>query len=122
LQYRLVDRRYAVIRFPLCIFVAFGAPNDEALGGYPLYARGLRHYSVHEVLDSSLIRDLERRNSVHPRHDPESFIERMKHYIFTFQDTTLECVVAAEKWWIPSVRVFDSRDDADQAWLSTEGT
>ena len=35
LMYRTADDRYAVVRFPLCIYFAFGAPNDEALGGHP---------------------------------------------------------------------------------------
>jgi hypothetical protein len=107
-----------VVRFPLCTFLAFGAPNDEALGGHPLGLCGLRHYSVHEVLGSSLIRELERRNSVHPRHDPESYLPGRRHYVFTFQDSTLECVVAAEQWGAPSIAVFDREDDAAQCWRS----
>jgi hypothetical protein len=116
MMYRLADDRYAVIRFPLCTYVGFGAPNDEALAGHRLYASGLRHYSVHEVIHSSLIADLERRNSVHPRHDRESYLKGHKHYIFTFQDRTLECVVASEKWWAPLIEVFGSRESADSSW------
>jgi hypothetical protein len=121
LLYRTEDNRYAVIRFPLCIYFIFGMPNDEALGGHPLSRLGLRHYSVHEVVSSALIRKLERRNSVHPQHDPESYLKRMKHYIFTFQDSTLECVVAAEQWWVPAVALFTGRDEAEFVWRS-EGT
>jgi hypothetical protein len=117
LQYRLANRRIAVIQFLLCMYFAFGAQNDEALSDHRLHDRGLEYYSVHEVFNSSLIGELERRNSVHPRHDPESY-KKTKHYIFTFQDSTLECVVAAETWWAPSIRVFENKEEADRAWLS----
>ena len=118
LRFRTADDRFAVVRFPLCTFHAFGAPNDEALGGHPLYQCGLRHYSVHEILGSSLVRELERRNSVHPRHDPDMYLRGMRHYVFTFQDCTLECVVAAEQWWAPSIEVFQREEEAEQSWRS----
>jgi hypothetical protein len=60
-RYLTTDDKLVVIRFPLCLYFAFGLPNDEALGGHPLGARGLQFYSVHEVIHSSLIESLERR-------------------------------------------------------------
>ena len=84
LRYRTVDNKIVVVRFPLCTYVIFGAQNDEAIGGHPLYSRGLKLYSVHEIASSSLIEMLERRNSVHPRHDRESYLHNKKHYVFTF--------------------------------------
>jgi hypothetical protein len=69
----------------------FGGPNDEALGGHPLRARGLDYYAAFEVYNSSWIRALERMNRVHPRHDPRRFVG-LRHFIFTFQDETFECV------------------------------
>ena len=116
LIYRTADGRFAVVHFPLCNYLAFGSPNHEALGGHPLCARGLRHYSVHEVFGSSLIQELERRNSVHPRHDPESYLRGMKHYVFTFQDRTLECVATTEPWWQESIQVFEREEEAKQAF------
>jgi hypothetical protein len=117
LMYSTGDDRYAVVRFPLCTFLAFGVPNDEALGGHPLARVGLRHYSVHEVHQSALVRELERRNAVHPRHDPASYLER-RHFVFTFQDSTLECVVPAERWWSPTVTVYGRFEEAEAAWRS----
>src|SRR5467141_1374722 len=67
----------------------FGAPNDEALEGHPLYAKGLSFYSAFEVHDSSWIRDLERMNRIHKRHEPSHFA-RLRHFIITFHDTTFE--------------------------------
>jgi len=81
----------AIVRFTRPRLHIFGPPNDEAMSGHPLAARGLQPYSAFRVDDSSLIRSLERMNSVHPRHDPKSF-QSLSHYIFTFHDSTFECV------------------------------
>ena len=116
IRYRTADAKIVVARFPLCNYFAFGAPNDEALGGHSLYSRGLEHYSVHEVLGSSLIQMLEHRNSVHPRHDRESYLRDKKHYVFTFQDSTLECVVSEGQWWKPTIKVCDSECAAGEEW------
>lgn len=70
----------------------FGGPNDEAFDGHPLAARGLTPYGVFEVKDSSWIRKLERMNSVHPMHNRELFLKRLRHFIFAFHDSTFECV------------------------------
>ena len=69
----------------------FGAPNDEAFCGHPLAARGLRPYGAFRIADSSWVRQLERMNSVHPRHNPDRFDE-LKHFVFAFHDSTFECV------------------------------
>jgi hypothetical protein len=69
----------------------FGMPNDEALHGHPLYERGLDAYGSFRVENSSSMRQLERMNSVHPRHRPESFAE-LTHFIFTFKESTFECL------------------------------
>jgi hypothetical protein len=115
LRYRTAGEKIVVVCFPLCSYLVFGVPNDEALGGHPLYSRGLNHYSVHEVLNSSLIQMLERRNSVHPRHDRESYLRDKRHYVFTFQDSILECVVNEGEWWKPTVRICDSEGEEDRA-------
>jgi hypothetical protein len=112
LIYRTESDRFAAVNFPLCMYFALGAPNDEALGGHPLARAGLKHYSVHEVLNSSLIRELERRNSVHPRHNRATFLENLKHYVFTFQDSTLDCVVEGGPSWPPGVSVVHTAEEA----------
>jgi hypothetical protein len=86
-----VDETVALVRFHICYASMFGPPNDEAFSGHPLYASGLKHYSANIVENSSWIRSLERMNSVHPRHNPESY-KRRKHFIFAFHDSTFECV------------------------------
>jgi len=66
-------------------------PNDEALGGHPLWGRGLRRYQLHQVRRSRWIAELERQNSVHPFHRG-GWAERTNHYLFTFHDELFECV------------------------------
>lgn len=69
----------------------FGPPNDEAFSGHPLANRGLERYAVAEVEQSSWIRRLEAMNAVHPHHSPALFAA-YRHFVFTFHDTTFECV------------------------------
>ena len=116
IRYRGASEGSVVARFPLCHYMAFGAPNDKALGGHPLANRGLKFYSVHEVVNSTLLQMLERRNSVHPRHDRESYLRGKRHYVFTFQDSTLECVVTEGEWWKPTIGLFASDSEADIEW------
>ena len=85
------DGAVALVSFTLPHIHLFGAPNDEALHGHPLYERGLSFYSAFEVRDSSWIRGLERMNRVHMLHDASRFAA-YRHFIITFHDTTLECI------------------------------
>lgn len=92
---RLVSEEFqepvAIVEFNLCYIHMFGSPNDEAFSGHPLAERGLKPYGAYEITDSSWIRGLERKNSVHPYHNPERFWER-RHFVFAFHDSTFECV------------------------------
>lgn len=71
--------------------VNFGGLNDEALHGHRLWAKGLVHYSFHEVIGSKWIATRERENSVHDYHRPAAFA-RLRHFVFTFHDETFECL------------------------------
>jgi hypothetical protein len=79
------------VRFYLVWTHLLGTPNDETLHGHPLWKRGLGFYGAFRVDDSSLVRRLVATNSVHKRHD-DSMLDDLKHYIFTFHDSTFECV------------------------------
>ena len=70
----------------------FGPPNDEAISGHPLFNRGLKSYSAYEIKNSSWIKELEKMNSIHPQHNKENFIKDKRHFIFTFHDSTFECI------------------------------
>jgi len=81
----------ALVEFTGYSTYMFGAPNDEAFHGHPLAARGLHPYGAFQIENSSWIRQLEKMNSIHPYHKPERF-ERLRHYVFSFHDSTFECV------------------------------
>lgn len=81
----------ALVRFKNARAHMLGGPNDEALHGHPLYARGLKAYGVYEIHRSSWIRRMEAMNSVHHLHDPARFAV-LKHFVFTFHDGTFECI------------------------------
>ena len=81
----------AVVRFNLCTAHMFGPPSDEALLGHPLSKRGLQPYGVFRIEDSSWLRQFERMNRVHPRHNPDRYWKK-QHLIFAFHDSTFECI------------------------------
>jgi hypothetical protein len=85
------DEPFAVLRFPMCKIVKFGYPNDEALPGHPLYAKGLNHYSVFEVLNSSWSKVLSEQNLV-SFPNPRPTARTGRHFVVTFHDSTLECI------------------------------
>ncbi|MEP0006231.1 MAG: hypothetical protein ABJ387_03155 [Balneola sp.] len=82
----------AIITFKICYAHFFGPPNDESFSGHPLASKGLGPYSVYEIDNSSWIKEFERRNSVHPYHNTEKFLLDKRHFIFSFHDTTFECI------------------------------
>jgi hypothetical protein len=83
--------KICAIRFHLAHVHLFGAPNDEALEGHPLWNHGLGFYGVFRVDQSSLIRRLAAMNSVHKLHSYSAFDE-LNHYIVTLHDSAFECV------------------------------
>ncbi len=85
----------AIIRFGKPYLHFFGPPlftsNEEAGLWHPLAGRGLFPDGVFRVDRSSLVRHFERMNSYHSYCDLPRF-DRLTHYIFTFHDSTFECV------------------------------
>ena len=92
---RVVDQErsnepIAIVRLD-CVAHMFGPPNDEAFEGHPLAGRGLHRYGTFRIERSSWIRGLEKMNRVHEHHRPERF-KKLHHLIFSFHDSTFECV------------------------------
>lgn len=81
----------AAVRFKSFRAQYFGAPNDEALAGHPLYDIGLVPYSAFEVVNSEWVAELCRRNRVHWAHE-DTHYDAYRHFIFTFHDSTFEIV------------------------------
>jgi len=84
------DAGTAIVELVGCSTTKFGYPNDEALGGHPLYAKGLVSYGIYEVLNSSWVEEQAKQNRV-------CFPDRTKmsgkrHFIFVFHDSTFECL------------------------------
>jgi hypothetical protein len=98
---------FCLVKFHLARTHLFGAPNDETLEGHPLWDRGLGFYGVFRVDESSLVRHLARMNSVHKQHDYSTF-DGLTHYIFTFHDSTFECVARSYEVLIERV-AWDER-------------
>jgi hypothetical protein len=79
------DVPFCVLVFSEAAFHQFGPPNDEDLHAHPLASHGLRAYTVHENVNSSLVADSWGRDSSH---------SELRHFVLTFRDSTFECVAA----------------------------
>ena len=86
------DVGHALVEFMYCQCTKFGYPNDEARPGHPLYNKGLSNYGygIFEVLNSSWIDQLVEQNRVHFPKTVRNPAHR--HFIFTFHDSTFECI------------------------------
>jgi hypothetical protein len=79
----------AIIEFDLGCWTTLGYPNDEALPGHPLYGRGLSAYGIFEVHNSHWLRRMyEQKKVSFPNTKP--WVER--HLLFSFHDSTFECI------------------------------
>jgi hypothetical protein len=112
LYFKASTGHHVLVTFQGCSIFTFGAPNDEALNGHPLYRHGLKPYTVHRVANSDWIQQMERRNSVHPRHDKSRFLEGLIHYIITFHDTTFECLTKENQFATTRREILSSFEEA----------
>jgi hypothetical protein len=69
----------------------FGVPGDEILESHPLFKVGLKYYKGQILDESPWVKELSEMNKVHPYHNSSKFLDH-KHYIFTFHDSTFECI------------------------------
>jgi hypothetical protein len=80
---------YGIVHIERCSLTKFGSPNDEALPGHHLYSKGLSYYGIYEVRNSLWVRNATEINRVSFPRTPDS---DQKHFIFTFHDSTFECI------------------------------
>ena len=79
-------------RFRICADVRFGwFPDENTFGNHPLAQLGLEPYGAFEVQNSSWVRKLAVLESVESG-GRENSLRTKRHFIFTFHDTTCECV------------------------------
>ena len=88
--------QFAVLRLS-CSDMKMGGPNDETLSGHPLYKFGLKHYSIHRIENSPWLHELERQNSVHPRHTSAWFLSGKVHYVLALKEETIECIATESR-------------------------
>ena len=105
------DRRVA--EFVGCTSFRFGFPNDEALGGHPLYGSGLSFYAAHEVIESRWLEEIRGVEAHHPQAAPTPFADA-RHFVLTFHDSTLEAIARE----VRVVASFASEAEADMAMLA----
>ncbi|MDR1159161.1 MAG: hypothetical protein LBK69_00830 [Syntrophomonadaceae bacterium] len=86
-----VDEGVACIKFKGLTQYKFGAPNDEAIEGHPMYKYGLEAYSFFEVKNSEWIKTLMQMNRVHPCHK-DKYFDNCRHFIYFFHDNCFEIV------------------------------
>jgi hypothetical protein len=80
-----------LLQFDRCLVSQFGYPNDEALPGHPLYARGLTHYGIFEVKQSSWLDTMQEQNR---QSFPEvtDWCAGLRHFVVTFHDSSFACL------------------------------
>ncbi len=69
----------------------FGLPREDCIPNHPLYKYGLERFGFFEAGDSSWIKEIKKINKEDHAFSKEYF-DNLKHYIFTFHDSTFECV------------------------------
>jgi len=94
----------AIVEFDSCYWSTFGYPNDEALDGHPLWGRGLSWYGVFDVHNSLWSRRKTEQNRVH---FPDTEDSNCRHLVFTFHDSTFECLCEGIKSASFSTEPFD---------------
>jgi hypothetical protein len=90
---------HAVIEFEKCNLRKFGYPYNEALPSHPLYEKGLHAYGIYRVINSEWIKQITEQNRVSLPGTPES---TANHFIFTFRNSTFECIAAGFKATVSS--------------------
>lgn len=98
-----------IVKFERVTAHYFGMPNDEAISGHSLYPLGLEAYSYYEVMNSSWRDELEKMNRVHPYHKKAHY-DDVRHFIFTFHDTTLEVLARSYSAKITNLPLRENMD------------
>jgi hypothetical protein len=100
---------FCVVRFNRPYFHLFRPPTHETIESHPLWGRGLCLYKALRVDRSSLVRKLERMDSACDSHYLIDF-EAFQHYIFTFHDSTFECVAESFKVTVVQIGQYGEYD------------
>jgi len=86
----------AVVELLDCLITRLGHPNDEGRCKYPFFQD--LTYGVYEVINSSWVQQLmELRKARYPNPNPDWWGREGRHFVFTFHDSTFECISGAPK-------------------------
>jgi hypothetical protein len=77
-----------VVELEQCHLSRLGYPNDEGLEEHPLSEHGLTAYGSFEVVNSQWIKEV------------ASGFAGARHFIFTFHDSTFECIAKSAKGYL----------------------
>ena len=89
----------AIVEIRGCLVTKYGYPGDADLDGHRLRKKGLGRRGIFEVLHSNWIRQLSRQHKLTKSDRPGP--ENLRHFVFTFHDSTLECI-AEDLIFMPS--------------------
>lgn len=90
---RWTDAGVAVIELRRALATLFGLPNDEAIHAHPIARLGVHAYGCYEIMNSSWVQQIERENG-RPLSSPDFFRGTPRHFVFTFHDSSLQCIAA----------------------------
>ncbi|MFM0493705.1 hypothetical protein PQQ88_09660 [Paraburkholderia caledonica] len=79
------DDPFCAVLFPDTKFHRLGPPGEHEMQIHPLASQGLAAFSVHEVINSSLVEELSTVSLPEPTR---------RHFVITFQQSTFECVAS----------------------------
>lgn len=82
------DAGTAVVELKRCLLTRFGYPNDEARCGIPRYKN--LSYGIYEVRNSTWIKEVVEMNRHRFPSTSDAYVA--KHFLFTFHDSTFECL------------------------------
>jgi hypothetical protein len=81
----------SVAELVACRSFKFGFPERRGAARSPAFDAGREYYQLHEVENSSWLRELRAIEAVHDRAPVVPF-ENERHFVLTFQDSTLEAI------------------------------
>lgn len=88
----------AVVQFSHCFSHLLGLPDEITLHTHPLTQYGLTSHGAYVIENSSWVNQFKQMSTTHP-YFSSVFLD-LKHFIFTFHDSTFECIAENLDVWL----------------------
>ena len=88
----------AVVQFSHCLSHLLGLPDEATLHTHPLTQYGLEANEIYVIENSPWVHQFKHINTTHP-YFSSVFLD-LKHFVFTFHDSTFECVAENFDVWL----------------------